>query len=128
MSKHTGDDRRQPKKNAPLSPAPQEDAQETELDLESTQLHTSVGSGAPAPAKGHTSRIPAPVSSRKSSGKKKSAGAPRPSSIFKPRTKNPNFALSVAISTVRLSVILALCAGLAVFGALVGIAVCILIV
>ena len=122
MSKHTGDDRRQPKKNAPLSPAPQEDAQETELDLESTQLHTSVGSGAPAPAKGHTSRIPAPVSSRKSSGKKKSAGAPRPSSIFKPRTKNPNFALSVAISTVRLSVILALCAGLAVFGALVGIA------
>lgn len=122
MSKHTGDDRRKPKKNAPLSPAPQEDAQETELDLESTQLHTSVGSGAPAPAKGHTSRIPAPVSSRKSSGKKKSAGAPRPSSIFKPRTKNPNFALSVAISTVRLSVILALCAGLAVFGALVGIA------
>ena len=122
MSKHTGDDRRQPKKNAPLSPSPQEDAQETELDLESTQLHTSVGSGAPAPAKGHTSRIPAPVSSRKSSGKKKSAGAPRPSSIFKPRTKNPNFALSVAISTVRLSVILALCAGLAVFGALVGIA------
>ena len=122
MSKHTGDDRRQPKKNAPLSPSPQEDAQETELDLESTQLHTSVGSGAPTPAKGHTSRIPAPVSSRKSSGKKKSAGAPRPSSIFKPRTKNPNFALSVAISTVRLSVILALCAGLAVFGALVGIA------
>ena len=122
MSKHTGDDRRQPKKNAPLSPSPQEDAQETELDLESTQLHTSVGSGAPAPAKGHTSRIPAPVSSRKSSGKKKSTGAPRPSSIFKPRTKNPNFALSVAISTVRLSVILALCAGLAVFGALVGIA------
>ena len=122
MSKHTGDDRRQPKKNAPLSPSPQEDAQETELDLESTQLHTSVGSGAPAPAKGHTSRIPSPVSSRKSSGKKKSAGAPRPSSIFKPRTKNPNFALSVAISTVRLSVILALCAGLAVFGALVGIA------
>ena len=119
MSKHIGDDRRKPKKNAPLSPSPEDAADEQEL--ESTQLHIPAGGSADMPAGGQTSRIPAPVSSRKSS-KKKSQSAQRPGTIFKPRTKNPNFALSVAVSTVRLSIILVLCACLAVFGALVGIA------
>ena len=120
MSKHIGDDRRKPKKNAPLSPSPEDAADEQ--GLESTQLRIPSGGSVDAGAGGQTSRIPAPVSSRKSSAKKKSRSTQRPSSIFKPRTKNPNFALSVAVSTVRLSVILVLCACLAVFGALVGIA------
>ncbi len=47
---------------------------------------------------------------------------PRTLSIFKPRTKNPNFALSVVISTFRLLAIVFVCAGLAGLGALVGIA------
>ena len=119
MSKHIGDDRRKPKKNAPLSPSPEDTADEQGLEL--TQLRIPAGAGTQDPASGQTSRIPAPVSSRKGS-KKKSRSTQRPSSIFKPRTKNPNFVLSVAVSTVRLSIILVLCACLAVFGALVGIA------
>lgn len=119
MSKHIGDDRRKPKKNAPLSPSPDDAADEQGLEL--MQLRIPAGAGTQGPASGQTSRIPAPVSSRKGS-KKKSRSTQRPSSIFKPRTKNPNFVLSVAVSTVRLSIILVLCACLAVFGALVGIA------
>ena len=47
---------------------------------------------------------------------------PRTRSIFAPRTKAPNFVLSVAISTVRLLTIVLICAGLAGLGALIGIA------
>ena len=47
---------------------------------------------------------------------------PRARSIFKARTKKPNFVLSVAATTVRLSLIIALCVGLALLGAVIGIA------
>ena len=47
---------------------------------------------------------------------------PRARSIFKARTKKPNFVLSVAATTIRLSFILALCVALALLGAVVGIA------
>ena len=47
---------------------------------------------------------------------------PRARSIFKARTKKPNFVLSVAATTIRLSVVLALCVALALLGAVVGIA------
>ena len=43
-------------------------------------------------------------------------------SIFKARTKKPNFVLSVAATTIRLSFVLALCVALALLGAVVGIA------
>ena len=41
---------------------------------------------------------------------------PRARSIFKARTKKPNFVLSVAATTIRLSFIIALCVGLALLG------------
>lgn len=47
---------------------------------------------------------------------------PRARSIFKARTKKPNFVLSVAATTIRLSFVLALCVTLALLGAVVGIA------
>ena len=47
---------------------------------------------------------------------------PRVRSIFKARTKKPNFVLSVAATTIRLSFVLALCVALALLGAVVGIA------
>ena len=47
---------------------------------------------------------------------------PRARSIFKARTQKPNFVLSVAATTIRLSFVLALCAALALLGAVVGIA------
>ena len=47
---------------------------------------------------------------------------PRARSIFKARTKKPNFVLSVAATTIRLSLIIALCVGLALLGAVIGIA------
>ena len=50
------------------------------------------------------------------------AGHPRARSIFKARTKKPNFVLSVAATTIRLSFVLALCVALALLGAVVGIA------
>jgi len=73
----------------------------------------------------HTSRIPPPVEpkprkNKKKNGKKRFDDPPR--SMFKPRTKNPNFLLSVLVSTVNLSTILILCTCLALAGALVGIA------
>ena len=46
----------------------------------------------------------------------------RARSIFKARTKKPNFVLSVAATTIRLSFVLALCVALALLGAVVGIA------
>ena len=47
---------------------------------------------------------------------------PRARSIFKARTKKPNFVLSVAATTIRLSFVLVLCVALALLGAVVGIA------
>ena len=47
---------------------------------------------------------------------------PRARSIFKARTKKPNYVLSVAATTIRLSFVLALCVGLALLVAVVGIA------
>ena len=47
---------------------------------------------------------------------------PRARSIFKARTKKPNFVLSVAATTIRLSFVLALCVALVLLGAVVGIA------
>ena len=47
---------------------------------------------------------------------------PRARSIFKARIKKPNFVLSVAATTIRLSLVLALCVALALLGAVVGIA------
>ena len=117
MSKHTGDDRRNSlqKKTVPLTSADDAIAQE---GFEKTMLHQPV---AESPrAKEQTSRMPEPVSSPRKGGRKKAKAQPR--SIFKPRTKNPNFALSVAVSTVRLTTILLLCLMLAGLGALVGIA------
>ena len=71
----------------------------------------------------HTTRMPAAGQTKPGKRKKTpKRGAQHPRSIFKPRTKNPNFLLSVLVSTVRLSTLLVLCAGLALFGALVGIA------
>ena len=126
MSRPTGDDRRsgKPKKNAPLTPSGSEPG--GEADLYTTQLHLprqDEQSPDAQASRGQTSRMPAPVTS--ADRKKKNVGrdtSAAPRSIFKPRTKKPNFALSVAVSTVRLSVILVLCAALAVVGALVGIA------
>lgn len=96
MAKPHGDERRNPsrKKNAPLSPA-----QEEALDR-TTQLPPAAPKPSAPPRKTH----------------------PRTRSIFKPRTKAPNFVLSVAISTLRLLAIVLVCAGLAGLGALIGIA------
>ena len=46
----------------------------------------------------------------------------KPHSIFRPRVKPPNFALSVAVTTVKITVVLILCACLALAGAIIGIA------
>lgn len=62
-----------------------------------------------------------PQAPRKPQRKKKHAPA-QPRSIFKPRTRNTNFVLCVAVSTIRLTFILLICAALAGLGALVGIA------
>ena len=47
---------------------------------------------------------------------------PKQLSIFKPRTKETSFLLSVIVSVVRLSILFFLCAGLALAGTLIGIA------
>ena len=104
--------------NAPLVPA-QDDASDS--DLNKTQIGLAPRKNAPQ----HTSRMPAPVMTKpkKKSKKKKTAHSNAPSfSIFKPRTKYPNFLLSVLVSTIRLSTLLLLCACLALAGALIGIA------
>ena len=104
--------------SAPLIP-PQDDAAGT--DLNTTQIGIAQRKTAPQ----HTSRMPAPVMTKpKKKGKKnKTAQGHAPSiSIFKPRTKYPNFVLSVLVSTIRLSTLLLLCTCLAVGGALIGIA------
>lgn len=97
MAKSHGDDRRKKAKREPLTPA-QELAQGEASDM--TQI---------LPAGERTERVPKRTH-------------PRTRSIFKPRTKAPNFALSVAVSTMRLLFIVIVCAALAGLGALIGIA------
>ena len=121
MAKHD-DHVKPPKKNAPLTPIETEARAASDADLDKTQLHTPVREAAPAVHQ-PTSRIPEPVVSKKKKVHKKRRSRPdRPHSIFKPRTKNPNFLLSVAASTIRLTTVLVLCACLALAGVLIGIA------
>ncbi|MBQ2834206.1 MAG: PBP1A family penicillin-binding protein [Clostridia bacterium] len=120
MSKRDEPENKLPKKNVPLASA--EPAQEAGGAMDKTQLHMPASIG--DTQKVHVSRMPEPTVSKKkkASGKKKSSHDERPHSIFRPRTKNPNFLLSVAVSTINLSIILILCICLALGGALVGIA------
>ena len=108
-----------PKKNAPLTPIENDpaSADSDTQEIAKTQLH--IPTEQPLTAPQHTSRIPAPTTSRK---KKKGAAKEKPHSIFKPRTKNPNFLLSVTVSTFQLIIVLILCACLALAGVLIGIA------
>ena len=103
-------------------PAPLTPVQDDAADLNTTQLHITPAAHKAAPQ--HTSRMPAPVMSKpkKKGSKKGSKSNAQTFSLFKPRTKYPNFLLSVLVSTIRLSTILILCACLAVAGALIGIA------
>jgi len=118
MPKSDDVNKKPPKKNAPLTPA-QDDAA-SQAELEATQLH--IGDPKKTVTQ-HTTRMPAPVMTKPKKKKKKKAEADsHPHSIFKPRTKYPNFLLSVLVSSVRISVLFILCACLAVVGALVGIA------
>ena len=64
----------------------------------------------------------AKVSGEGSRKKHKNTAKSRPHSIFRPRTKHPNFVLSVAVSTIRMLIILTVCVCLAGLGALIGIA------
>lgn len=123
MPKHTGDDRRKSprKKSAPLTPIDDETFVTEDMDKTLLHMPDAAPEQGSAAAPQHTSRIPEPVVTPRKSGKKREE-ITRPHSIFKPRTKKQNFALSVAVSTVRLTIILALCAGLALVGAIVGIA------
>ena len=119
MPKSDDFNKKTPALHAPLQPA----QEESEADFHTTQLHIGHETRKNAPQ--HTSRMPAPVMSKpkKKSKKKKAAQSSEPPhSIFKPRTKYPNFLLSVLVSTVRLSSLLILCVCLALFGALIGIA------
>ena len=113
MPKRIGEDRRNaaPRKNAPLTPM--ENQEDGEADLDKTLLHV------PKAERTATSRMPEPTHGAQAPKRKTH---PKPRSIFKPRTKNRNFLLSVAASTIRLTVVLVLCASLAVIGAVVGIA------
>lgn len=119
------DKHKPPKKNAPLTPieSEAEGEPENEAAFDKTQLHTPVKEPASTGAPAHASRIPEPVVSKKKKAHKKRRETPEhPHSIFRPKTKNPNFLLSVAASTIRLTTILVLCACLALAGVLVGIA------
>ena len=111
MPKRIGDDRRNfsQKPNAPLTPM-ESDTPDSDADsMDKTQLHI------PVQREKRPSRMPEPTHSKGSAEKSphKRAVHPRAHSIFKPRTKKPNFVLSVATTTIRLSVILVLCASLA---------------
>ena len=126
MAKLPGDERRNhTRKIAPLTPVP--DEQEADVSLDKTQAvpvssdtrlnMQSVRQEHAAPRQ-QTARMSTPAAS----AKKRKKRAARPHSIFKPRTKNPNFVLSVAASTIRLLFVLILCVCLAGLGALIGIA------
>ena len=120
MAKHPGDDsRKKQKKTAPLTPAP--DAQ-NEAPLEHTQA-VPVSSDT---RRGKTISAAKPraksTASAHSGTRKTRAVKARPHSIFKPRTRQPNFVLSVAVSTINMIIVLVLCVCLAGLGALIGIA------
>ena len=116
MAKHSGDkSRKTSKKHTPLTPVP--DMQE-EASLDKTQAvpvsETRKARAVSVPKQqAETARTPV---------RKRHASKTYPRSIFKPRTKHPNFVLSVAVSTIRMIIILAICVWLAGLGALVGIA------
>ena len=133
MAKH--DANHTQKHNLPLTPSDDtqfsegfaQDTAENAAALEETQLHIPAAKPTEETQKisAHTSRIPPPVERKPSAKKSKKSGkkhARHTRSIFKPKTKQPNFVLSVAVSTIRLTTILILCVCLAVVGALVGIA------
>ena len=121
MPRHD-DHTKPPKKNEPLTPIETGNEAVFDADLDKTQLHTPVKE-APQAVPQRTSRIPEPVVSKKKKvHKKRRKTKERPHSIFKPRTKNPNFVLSVMASTIRLTTVLILCACLALAGVLIGIA------
>ena len=117
------------KNHTPLTPVSEESM--PEYTLEETQLsmprvseqQTQLNLPRASQETVHVPRMPAPVSRKK---KKKKASPrterPAPRSIFKPRTRKPNFILSVLVSTIRIAFILILCASLALAGALIGIA------
>ena len=117
MPKYNNTKKKTPK-HTPLTPTDSE-PYETSDEFDKTQLHIPEAKSAPQ----HTSRIPAPADPPMSKRKtRKSTADDAPHSIFKPRTKNPNFALSVAVTTLQLCSVLILCACLALAGVLVGIA------
>ena len=117
MPMHDDKTGKMPKNNAPMLPT--EEGAQTPAD-DKTLIHMPAAQETKT-APTVTSRMPAPVISKKKSKKTAQSSGPV-HTIFKPRTKNANFLLSVAVSTVRLSILLILCACLALAGALIGIA------
>lgn len=118
MPKRIGDDRRNfsQKPNAPLTPMESDTPDSGADSMDKTQLNI--------PVQRETRRMPEPThsKSKRERTSRERTVHPRAHSIFKTRTKNPNFVLSVATTTLRLSFVLALCTALALLGAVVGIA------
>lgn len=118
MPKRIGDDRRNfsQKPNAPLTPMESDTPDSGADSMDKTQLNI--------PVQRETRRMPEPThsKSKRERASRERTVHPRAHSIFKTRTKNPNFVLSVATTTLRLSFVLALCTALALLGAVVGIA------
>ena len=118
MPKRIGDDRRNfsQKPNAPLTPMESDTPDSGADSMDKTQLNI--------PVQRETRRMPEPThsKSKRERASRERAVHPRAHSIFKTRTKKPNFVLSVATTTLRLSFVLALCTALALLGAVVGIA------
>lgn len=120
MPKQNGDDRRKKtqKKNAPLTPMSTDIEEEAGYDTTTADIQSK-----PAAAE----HPPAGETRRQEPVKETQPRVPRrthdkPLSIFKPRTKNRNFLLSVLATAVRLSAVLMLCVCLALAGAIIGIA------
>ena len=118
MAKHPGDDsRKKQKKTAPLTPAPNA---QNEAPLDHTQavpVSRDTRRTSAVPAAKPRAKAAAHTGTRKTRAVKA-----RPHSIFKPRTRQPNFALSVAVTTINMIIVLVLCVCLAGLGALIGIA------
>ena len=118
MPKRIGDDRRNfsQKPNAPLTPMESDTPDSGADSMDKTQLNI--------PVQRETRRMPEPThsKSKRERASRERTVHPRAHSIFKTRTKSPNFVLSVATTTLRLSFVLALCTALALLGAVVGIA------
>lgn len=118
MPKRIGDDRRNfsQKPNAPLTPMESDTPDSGADSMDKTQPNI--------PVQRETRRMPEPThsKSKRERASRERTVHPRAHSIFKTRTKKPNFVLSVATTTLRLSFVLALCTALALLGAVVGIA------